>query len=399
MLRDRLRVAVSLGFGPRFLHSTGQLHKGGPRAIVCVQVLGDDALEIAIPGRDFGFGHLKAAQAAGDLRTLVDRGHPGRARRPRRPAGGGAVKLGMVGLGRMGGNMAERLRAARPRGGRLRRVQRRHRRGHPRGAGRRAACAAGRVGHGPGRRAHRGHRGQPRRASSSAATSSSRAATPTGATASGGPSCLAGAGIGFIDAGTSGGVWGLTEGYCLMVGGERPARGHRPARLRRPRPRGRLRAHRRRRHRPLHEDGAQRHRVRAHAGLRRGLRAAGPVRPRDRRRRRAARVAAGERGALVAARPLRAGPRAAAQPRRAGPGRPGLRRGALDRAGGDRAGRRHARHHRGALRPLREPGPRQRRHEGHRRAARAVRRPRRAPRDRRRATGEPPVAPADPGTT
>jgi len=73
VLRDRLRVAVSLGFGPRFLHSTGQLHKGGPRAIVCVQVLGNDVTEVAIPGRDFGFGHLKAAQAAGDLRTLVDR--------------------------------------------------------------------------------------------------------------------------------------------------------------------------------------------------------------------------------------------------------------------------------------------------------------------------------------
>jgi glucose-6-phosphate isomerase len=73
-LRDRHRVAVSLGFGPRFLHSTGQLHKGGPQAIVCVQVVGDDPAEIAIPGRDFGFGHLKQAQATGDLRTLQARG-------------------------------------------------------------------------------------------------------------------------------------------------------------------------------------------------------------------------------------------------------------------------------------------------------------------------------------
>ena len=73
-LRDRHRVATSLGFGPRFLHSTGQLHKGGPRAIVCVQVAGDDPDEIPIPGRDFGFGHLKQAQAAGDLRTLQARG-------------------------------------------------------------------------------------------------------------------------------------------------------------------------------------------------------------------------------------------------------------------------------------------------------------------------------------
>jgi hypothetical protein len=73
-LRDSLQVAVTLGFGPRFLHSTGQLHKGGPDSIVCVQVHDDDAPEIAIPGRDFGFGHLLAAQAAGDLATLQARG-------------------------------------------------------------------------------------------------------------------------------------------------------------------------------------------------------------------------------------------------------------------------------------------------------------------------------------
>lgn len=73
VLRDRHHVATSLGFGPRFLHSTGQLHKGGPDAIVCVQVVGDDPEEIDIPGRGFGFGHLKQAQATGDLRTLQQR--------------------------------------------------------------------------------------------------------------------------------------------------------------------------------------------------------------------------------------------------------------------------------------------------------------------------------------
>jgi glucose-6-phosphate isomerase len=73
-LRDRHRVAVSIGWGPRFLHSTGQLHKGGPSAIVCVQAVGDDPHEIPIPGRDFGFGHLKRAQADGDLQTLQSRG-------------------------------------------------------------------------------------------------------------------------------------------------------------------------------------------------------------------------------------------------------------------------------------------------------------------------------------
>ena len=73
-LRDRFQVAVSLGFGPRFLHSTGQLHKGGPAAIVCVQTVGPEHHEIPIPGQGFGFGRLKQAQAAGDLSTLLARG-------------------------------------------------------------------------------------------------------------------------------------------------------------------------------------------------------------------------------------------------------------------------------------------------------------------------------------
>lgn len=72
-LRDRLGVATTLGVGPRFLHSTGQLHKGGPPSGVFVQVL-DEHLPPdggpAIPGKDFGFGTLIAAQAAGDLATL-----------------------------------------------------------------------------------------------------------------------------------------------------------------------------------------------------------------------------------------------------------------------------------------------------------------------------------------
>jgi hypothetical protein len=73
-LRDRYRVAVSLEWGPRFLHSTGQLHKGGPKSLVCIQVVGNDPNEIPIPGQPYGFGHLKHAQAAGDLRTLKARG-------------------------------------------------------------------------------------------------------------------------------------------------------------------------------------------------------------------------------------------------------------------------------------------------------------------------------------
>jgi len=77
-LRDRLGVATTLGVGPRFLHSTGQLHKGGPPSGVFVQVVDDHAGDAgdageggpAIPGQPFGFGTLIAAQAAGDLATL-----------------------------------------------------------------------------------------------------------------------------------------------------------------------------------------------------------------------------------------------------------------------------------------------------------------------------------------
>ena len=69
-IRDSLRVATTLGFGPRFLHSTGQLHKGGPNTGVFVQITSDDSEDVAIPGRPFTFSVLKHAQAAGDLHSL-----------------------------------------------------------------------------------------------------------------------------------------------------------------------------------------------------------------------------------------------------------------------------------------------------------------------------------------
>ena len=72
--RDRLKVATTVGVGPRFLHSTGQLHKGGPPTGVFLQVLGDDPVDVPIPGSPFGFSMLKQAQAAGDLIALQERG-------------------------------------------------------------------------------------------------------------------------------------------------------------------------------------------------------------------------------------------------------------------------------------------------------------------------------------
>jgi len=75
-LRDELGVATTLGIGPRFLHSTGQLHKGGPPTGVFVQVVGidNDVEDLPIPGQPFGFATLIRAQAAGDLGTLRARG-------------------------------------------------------------------------------------------------------------------------------------------------------------------------------------------------------------------------------------------------------------------------------------------------------------------------------------
>jgi hypothetical protein len=73
-LRDRYRVATTVGIGPRYLHSTGQLHKDGPPSGVFLQIVGDDPLDVAIPGRSFGFAQLKQAQAAGDYLALKDKG-------------------------------------------------------------------------------------------------------------------------------------------------------------------------------------------------------------------------------------------------------------------------------------------------------------------------------------
>lgn len=72
-VRDKKRVATTLGYGPRFLHSTGQLHKGGPNSGVFIQVTADDAEDLKIPDEPFTFGILKDAQALGDFRCLSQR--------------------------------------------------------------------------------------------------------------------------------------------------------------------------------------------------------------------------------------------------------------------------------------------------------------------------------------
>ena len=69
-IRDRYRVATTVGYGPRYLHSTGQLHKGGPNTGVFLQLVGDDRRDLPIPGASYTFGALKHAQALGDLQAL-----------------------------------------------------------------------------------------------------------------------------------------------------------------------------------------------------------------------------------------------------------------------------------------------------------------------------------------
>jgi transaldolase/glucose-6-phosphate isomerase len=73
-VRDAKKVATVLGFGPRFLHSTGQAYKGGPDTGVFLQITCDDKVDFPVPGQKYSFGVVKAAQARGDFAVLAERG-------------------------------------------------------------------------------------------------------------------------------------------------------------------------------------------------------------------------------------------------------------------------------------------------------------------------------------
>jgi transaldolase/glucose-6-phosphate isomerase len=73
-VRDAYKVATCLGFGPRFLHSTGQAYKGGPNSGVFLQITCDDAADLPVPDQKYSFGVVKAAQARGDFQVLAERG-------------------------------------------------------------------------------------------------------------------------------------------------------------------------------------------------------------------------------------------------------------------------------------------------------------------------------------
>ena len=94
-IRNSKRVATCLGFGPRFLHSTGQAYKGGPNTGVFLQITADDATDLPVPGQKYTFGIVKAAQARGDFQVLADRN-----RRALRVHLGADIPAGLAALGK-----------------------------------------------------------------------------------------------------------------------------------------------------------------------------------------------------------------------------------------------------------------------------------------------------------
>jgi len=75
-VRDATKLATTAGYGPRFLHSTGQLHKGGPPVGLFLQVVARDRRDVEVPGQPYTFSTLKQAQALGDLQSLESRNYP-----------------------------------------------------------------------------------------------------------------------------------------------------------------------------------------------------------------------------------------------------------------------------------------------------------------------------------
>ncbi len=105
--RARRGCVVTHGLGPRYLHSTGQLHKGGPNTGLFLQVVDDQGDELTIPGKPFGFCAADPRAGRGRLRGTEGARPPRRAHSTWRIV---SMQLGMIGLGRMGGNMTHRLR-------------------------------------------------------------------------------------------------------------------------------------------------------------------------------------------------------------------------------------------------------------------------------------------------
>jgi transaldolase/glucose-6-phosphate isomerase len=75
-IRGPTRATTTFGYGPRFLHSTGQLHKGGPKTGLFLQIVQTDAKDVSIPGQPYTFSVLKQSQSLGDLQSLTSRRLP-----------------------------------------------------------------------------------------------------------------------------------------------------------------------------------------------------------------------------------------------------------------------------------------------------------------------------------
>ena len=95
-MRDRLRVITMFGYGQRYLHYTGQLHKGGPNSGVFLMITADPREDLAIPGQPFSFGTLELAQALGDFASLDTAGR--RALHVHLPAADSRYVAEMIGL-------------------------------------------------------------------------------------------------------------------------------------------------------------------------------------------------------------------------------------------------------------------------------------------------------------
>jgi hypothetical protein len=93
LVMERYNIATTLGFGPRFLHSTGQMHKGGPNSGLFLQLVVDHPQDLAIPGYPFTFGVLNDAQSLGDFQALLDAGRRAVRVRPGPDAEAGVLKL------------------------------------------------------------------------------------------------------------------------------------------------------------------------------------------------------------------------------------------------------------------------------------------------------------------
>ena len=367
-VRDKRHVATCAEFGPRFLHSTGQAYKGGPDSGVFLQITADDAKDLPVPGQKASFGVIKAAQARGDFDVLTERGR--RALRvhlkgdleaglkmldTRDPEAlqlklkESKMQLGMIGLGRMGGNIVRRLM----------------KHGHTtvvydKDAKAVAAIAAdGAVGAGALEDFVKKLE-KPRTAwvmlpagkiTEATIEALSKLMESGDVIIDGGNTfwqddvrrgkALKERGIHYIDVGTSGGVWGIERGYCMMIGGDKavvdrldpifaalaPGIGDIPrtdgTRGTRPPHRAGLYPRRPGRRRTFRQDGPQRHRIRPDAGLCRRFRhpeerqyrraaAGASLRSRHRRHRRG--LAARQRDPVLAARSH--GLRAREKPRR-----------------------------------------------------------------------------------